>query len=724
MDIKNKKYALVILNYNGRDLLEECLPSIVDAAQYDGINAEVMLLDNVSNDDSVSFVREKFKDVHIEVAKTNNFLFSYNNILKKLSCDYVILMNNDVIVTRDFIMPLLEHFNDPDVFAVGPRIYNIPENKPFKGKMTPNFGRFRFSWTYNPDIQNACFTFTVLGAAMAIDRKKFIELGGFDELFQPGYMEDSDICYRAWKRGWKAIYEPKSVVYHKWRVSMRKAYGEKRLKRICQRNIFLFIWKNISSFSFIVLYCFLLPLRLLRAFFHGNTDFIVSFFMAIRRLPIVIKRGIKDDAKGILTNKEIERAIVTGIFPAKGNKIANKISLKSKINRILYMLACAAVYLPARVINTIDLKTFNLKNIDGVVIFAGGGIGNLIMLQPFLKSVRENWKNAELTLLVPLLGMKDLSKILIPEANVHLLPPGKWGHFFRVWGFLKKEFSRTSYPICFSTFLNRNNQSSWVSKFLIGAKVRVGFILERILAPWQNISLKFDENQHEIDINLDMLRHLGIEPSAEDPHMVIPQHVKNWSEDYISGLNPEGDIVIGIHPGSAKSCKGKRWPVERFINLIKELLVKHLNYTILVFIGPDDKDIGDEIAREINAQHLRIIEESDIINVSGLIEQCGIFISNDSGLMHIADVLGIPLVVIWGPTSFIKNRPLNKSAIVIKKDLPCAPCYKVGKEIECQHRLCLMQIKVAEVMEACEELLKRLKNLKEHKQEITTYDLD
>ncbi|MFC1576077.1 glycosyltransferase, partial [Candidatus Omnitrophota bacterium] len=200
MSIKKKKCTLVILNYNGKELLKECMPSILDAAKFYDSNSEVILLDNASSDDSVSFVRDNFKDVCIEEVKVNNFLFSYNNILKKLSCEYAILMNNDVIFSKDFIAPLLRHFDDPDVFAVGPRIYNIPGNKLFKGQMVPNFSKFWFCGSYVPDVRNACFTFSALATTVVVDRRKFGEIGGFDELFKPGYAEDDDLCYRAWKR--------------------------------------------------------------------------------------------------------------------------------------------------------------------------------------------------------------------------------------------------------------------------------------------------------------------------------------------------------------------------------------------------------------------------------------------------------------------------------------------------------------------------------------------
>jgi ADP-heptose:LPS heptosyltransferase len=201
--------------------------------------------------------------------------------------------------------------------------------------------------------------------------------------------------------------------------------------------------------------------------------------------------------------------------------------------------------------------------------------------------------------------------------------------------------------------------------------------------------------------------------------MTIPQYIKEWTKDFISNLKLQERTIIGIHPGAGQWCPEKRWPTEKFIGLMRNLSAEFNDSIILVFIGPDDKDIGNEIKEKIAGPYVKIIEEPNIIKVSGLVEQCNIFISNDTGLMHIADILGIPLAVIWGPTSLTKNRPLNKLSVIIRKDLPCMPCYEIGREISCQHRLCLTQIDIEEVMQVCRDLLKKIKDLKAEKGRIS-----
>ena len=85
------------------------------------------------------------------------------------------------------------------------------------------------------------------GGSCAFDRAKFLELGGFDGLFAPFYLEDTDLGFRAWKRGWKTLYQPRSVVYHEHRGTIGKRFSEERIEAVLKKNYLLFSWKNIHE---------------------------------------------------------------------------------------------------------------------------------------------------------------------------------------------------------------------------------------------------------------------------------------------------------------------------------------------------------------------------------------------------------------------------------------------------------------------------------------------
>ena len=85
------------------------------------------------------------------------------------------------------------------------------------------------------------------GGSCAFDRRKFLELGGFDELFRPFYLEDTDLGYQAWKRGWKVMYQPASVVYHEHRGTIGKKFSAAQIDAVLKKNFILFCWKNIHE---------------------------------------------------------------------------------------------------------------------------------------------------------------------------------------------------------------------------------------------------------------------------------------------------------------------------------------------------------------------------------------------------------------------------------------------------------------------------------------------
>ena len=126
----------------------------------------------------------------------------------------VIALNNDVIVESDFIAPLVRHFcEDKDVFAVGAKML-------FWDRKELNFGRAKGDFRYGFFSRTICDSplsvnsLYACAGGMALDKDKFLKLGGFDEDFEI-YWEDLDLCYRAWRRCWKTVYEPQSVMYHK-----------------------------------------------------------------------------------------------------------------------------------------------------------------------------------------------------------------------------------------------------------------------------------------------------------------------------------------------------------------------------------------------------------------------------------------------------------------------------------------------------------------------------
>ena len=217
--------CLLVLNYNGVDHLRDCLSSAIIAAEGAGDTCRVVCVDNRSTDGSVELVRANFPTVQVVITPKNDFLFSLNDVVAERSEDVVVVLNNDMRFSPDCVAPLLQHFDDPDVFAVGAAILNWDGSEVTVGQRCAEVRKFWFYKWWNYEKQETCLTLEACGGAVAYRRNMFLELGGFDDIYRPGYYEDLDLSFRAWQRGWKVLYEPKSVVFHKESATMLKRYG-------------------------------------------------------------------------------------------------------------------------------------------------------------------------------------------------------------------------------------------------------------------------------------------------------------------------------------------------------------------------------------------------------------------------------------------------------------------------------------------------------------------
>jgi GT2 family glycosyltransferase/glycosyltransferase involved in cell wall biosynthesis len=245
--------SVVIPNWNGKDLLEKYLPSVVEALRGNERN-EIIVVDNGSADGSANFVRAAFPSVKV-VALPENLGFGggSNAGFQAASNDVVVLLNSDMRVAPDFLAPLLEGFRDPEVFAVSCQIFfSDPAKLREETGLTQGWwqdGALRVRHRIDPGVEDLFPCFYGGGGSCAFDRRKFFELGGFDPLLAPFYLEDTDLGFLAWKRGWKVLYQPRSVAFHEHRGTIGKRFRPEQIQAVLKTNFTLFCWKNIHEWS-------------------------------------------------------------------------------------------------------------------------------------------------------------------------------------------------------------------------------------------------------------------------------------------------------------------------------------------------------------------------------------------------------------------------------------------------------------------------------------------
>jgi len=239
MDISyGHKVAIAILNYNGEVYLQACLHSLKEISP---LNCDVILVDNNSNDNSIKMAEEHFPWVKIiSFPENHGFGKAYNLAIQQLKYDYILLLNNDTIVEKSFVEELMNiMLNDPRIAICGSKILMMdkPHTIAHAGGKISQLGtgidvglglRDAHSYDHLTDVGFVC------GASMLVRRDTFLELGGFDPDYF-AYNDDVDLCWRAWLKGYRVVYVPTSIIYHKCGGSWDRKGYKKILIGECNR---------------------------------------------------------------------------------------------------------------------------------------------------------------------------------------------------------------------------------------------------------------------------------------------------------------------------------------------------------------------------------------------------------------------------------------------------------------------------------------------------------
>jgi GT2 family glycosyltransferase len=303
------KINIFVLNYNGEELIPLCLPSLIKAKDSSRYTTEVFVIDNESTDCSLGVLQRFIDDAHI-IRHPNRFLCSFNTAVASFDSDIVVLLNSDIKVEPTFLDYLVGVFlNQSDVFMVAPQCWTFDRSQ-YEGMRTRikmKFGFFQaFSRYpgYEAEIERPGYTANA-GSVVAFRRDRFLELGGYDDLYLPGRVEDVDICYRGWKRGYKAYYAPESLAYHKGMASFKKAFGYRKALTLSYRNTFLFIWKNITDKRLLLEHIVFLFPWLLFSLQKLNFSFVQGFIQALPKFTAALSRRKKERPYFKKTDREL-----------------------------------------------------------------------------------------------------------------------------------------------------------------------------------------------------------------------------------------------------------------------------------------------------------------------------------------------------------------------------------------------------------------------------------
>jgi len=284
------KFSIVIPNWNGQKLLEKNLPAVLAAGA-----DEIIIVDNGSTDNSLQSI-DSLKSPKIKVIKNQvnlGFARAANQGVEAAKNEIAVLLNNDVVPEKDFLKPLVDDFHDDKLFAVS---LNEPQWSWAKGKWVRGFVE------HEPGSKSKTnhISFWANGGSGAFRKNIWEKLGGFDEIYKPFYWEDIDLSYRAWKRGYKIIWEPKAVVCHQHESTIGTHFSKKYIDFISQRNQILFIWKNITNFKMLFEHKMALGRKLLT-----QPKYWWPYLAALSKLYLIFPRWFKEKAQQKVSDKTI-----------------------------------------------------------------------------------------------------------------------------------------------------------------------------------------------------------------------------------------------------------------------------------------------------------------------------------------------------------------------------------------------------------------------------------
>jgi lipopolysaccharide heptosyltransferase II len=314
-----------------------------------------------------------------------------------------------------------------------------------------------------------------------------------------------------------------------------------------------------------------------------------------------------------------------------------------------------------------------------ILIIALSGIGDALIFTPALKIMRKEIPDAKIDVLTMINSVKD---IYSRNPNVNKII---------YFNFLKEGFlnsinflfgMRGNYDATINVYPSNRKEYNIIN-FIIGApkKVAVNYLRKNFqnLGWLNNVTIKENDSLHNAQTNIKLIEKLLNKKLDEAPayDLFLNNDDETAATNYLAENNiSENDLVIGFHPGTAtlKNQINRRWEPDKFGELGKELIKKH-NAKILIFGGPDEKELKKNIKEIINSKYSYTVLNLTFLQSAAIMRRCKVFVTNDSSLMHVASALNLNTVAIIGPTNKNYIHPWKTNFQIASLNLDCSPCF-------------------------------------------------
>jgi heptosyltransferase-2 len=341
------------------------------------------------------------------------------------------------------------------------------------------------------------------------------------------------------------------------------------------------------------------------------------------------------------------------------------------------------------------------KGINKILIRGTNWIGDAILTLPAVAAIRATYPDAYIAILVkPLVAdvyelFSAVDEVIIYESKLDN-PIGvfKLAHKLR-----KKNFA--------AAILLQNAIEAAIIAFAAGIPLRAGYNSDGrgLLLTHSVKRTKEIRKVHQIDYYLEMVKALGCVSADREIHLEIKINHSEAQSILKKFIPKTNKAIIGIAPGATYG-PAKRWFPERFAAIADKLCDSYAIQGILLG-GKSDWEIAQKVQKLAHTNLINLAGETTLSEAIHLISQCRLFISNDSGLMHIAGALNIPTVAIFGSTNPVTTAPIGNKSTIVRREISCSPCLKETCPTDFQ---CMKQISVEDVFAAAQNLLNNHRN--------------
>lgn len=350
-----------------------------------------------------------------------------------------------------------------------------------------------------------------------------------------------------------------------------------------------------------------------------------------------------------------------------------------------------------------EFKSIDSASWDNLLVLQTSFLGDTVLTLPLIEEVRRRFPVRKLTLLCQPMGRELLQDH--PAIDEILVDDKKGAD--RGIGALRRK-ARALSDKGFTMALTPHK--SWRSALILtlaGIPRRIGFTQSRGWFLFHRRARR-DPSRHDVERNLSLLEVFGIAPAdcRRTLQLPIDPATEKRAEQKFAGLNIDPNRpIIGVNAGSVWPTK--RWSVEGFGRLIR-MLKEKINCQVVLFGGADDAAVVNEVLACCDGQAISLVGQIGLRELPAAIRRCRVFVTNDSGPMHIAVATQVPTVAIFcATTRDLGFYPYTRSAIVVEKNLSCRPCTTHGgRRCPLGTHACSRQIDPARVFFAVERLLR------------------